>query len=283
LEFLRGNRLLIAIAVALSLGAGLVLVSRDDRVRNDSFGRLLVDAMAPIQQGASLVATTVGRIWSGITGAFRTRDQLRVLRAELRERSRALVHLREIELENERLRRLIDFRPRIRDEVVAARVIGRDALGASRSFVIDRGTNDGVERGAAVVAPDGLVGHVFLAGRQASRVLLVTDHNSGVDAIVQRTRARGIVEGRIGGGCGLKFVKRTESLDPGDLVITSGVDGIFPKGLPIGRISTIDKRGPGLFQYAFVEPTVDFDVLEEVLVVQRAPRQIPPPAEPAPR
>lgn len=277
MEFLRANRLLIAIALALTLGGGLVLVSRDDRVRNDAVGRLLVDAMAPIQQGATMIATTAGRLWAGITGAFRTRDQLRALRAQLREQSRALVHLREIELENERLRHLLDFRPRIRDDVLPARVIGRDALGASRSFVIDRGTNDGVERGAAVLAPEGVVGHVFLAGHQASRVLLVTDHNSGVAAIVQRTRARGIVEGRIGGGCGLKFVKRTESLEAGDLVITSGVDGIFPKGLPIGRISTIDKRGPGLFQYAYVEPTVDFDVLEEVLVVQREPRQPPPP------
>jgi rod shape-determining protein MreC len=282
LEFLRANRLLIAIAVALTLGGGLVLISRDDQVRNDRFGRLLVDALGPIQEGATLVTTTAGRLWVGITGAFRSRDQLRVLRAELREQGRALVHLREIELENQRLRRLLEFRPRVRDEVVAARVIGRDALGASRSFVIDRGTSDGVERGAAVLAPEGVVGHVFLAGRRAARVLLITDHNSGVDAVVQRTRARGIVEGRIGGGCGLKFVKRTESLEPGDLVITSGVDGIFPKGLPIGRISTIDKRGPGLFQYAFVEPTVDFDVLEEVLVVQRSPRRPLPKRKPRP-
>lgn len=280
MEFLRANRLVIAIAVALLLGGGLVLVSRDDRVRNDSFGRLLVDALAPVQQGATMVATTVGRLWTGITGAFRSRDQVRALRSRIREQSRALVHLREIELENERLRRLLEFRPSIRPDVIAARVIARDALGASRSFVIDRGTNDGVERGAAVLAPDGVVGHVFLAGRSASRVLLVTDHNSGVDAIVQRTRARGIVEGRIGGGCGLKFVKRTEALERGDLVITSGVDGIFPKGLPIGRLAMIDKRGPGLFQYAIVEPTVDFDVLEEVLVVKREPRDLPPPAEP---
>jgi rod shape-determining protein MreC len=278
-DFLRGNRLLIAVVAALVLGGGLVLVSRDDRVRNDVFGRLLVDAVAPIQHGVTLVATTVGRVWTGITGAFRTRDQLRALRAQLREQSRALVHLHEIELENDRLRRLLEFRGRVRDDVIAARVIGRDALGASRSFVIDRGTNDGVERGAAVLAPDGVVGHVFLAGRRASRVLLVTDHNSGVDAIVQRTRARGIVEGRVGGGCGLKFVKRTESLEEGDLVITSGVDGIFPKGLPIGRIVDIDRRGPGLFQYAIIEPTVDFDVLEEVLVVQRERPGVPGPPE----
>lgn len=278
--FLRVNRLVVAVAVALAVSGGLVLVSRDDRVRNDAIGRALVDALAPLQQGATLVATGVGRLWLGITGAFRTRDQLRALRAQLREQSRALVHLREIELENERLRRLLEFRPRVRDTVIAARVIGRDALGASRSFVIDRGTNDGVERGAAVLAPEGVVGHVFLAGRHAARVLLITDHNSGVDAIVQRTRARGIVEGRIGGGCGLKFVKRTESLEPGDLVITSGVDGIFPKGLPIGRITTVDRRGRGLFQYAFVDPAVDFDVLEEVLVVLREPRELPPAAGP---
>jgi rod shape-determining protein MreC len=272
-EFLRGNRLLVAVALCILVGSGLVLVSRNDRVRNDRFGRFLVDAVAPLQHGATLVASTAAGVWTGITGAFRSRDQVRVLRAKLREQSRALVHLREIELENERLRTLLDFRERVRADVIAARVIGRDALGASRSIVINRGNEDGVERGAAVLAPGGVVGHVFLAGRNASRVLLVTDINSGVDAIVQRTRARGIVEGRIQGGCGLKFVKRTEALEPGDLVITSGV-GPFPKGFPIGRIGGVDKRAQGLFLYAAVEPAVDFDVLEEVLVAKwrRRPR-----------
>ena len=85
------------------------------------------------------------------------------------------------------------------------------------------------------------------------RVMLVTDHNSGVDAVVQRTRGRGIVEGTADGRCGLKFVKRTEDLQVGDVVVSSGLDGIFPRGLPIGRIVTVDKQGQGLFQYAQID------------------------------
>jgi len=218
----------------------------------------------------------VAGLWTGITGTFRMRDQVKVLRLELRGRNRQLAHLQEIELENERLRELLAFRHEVRDDVITARVIGRDALGVSRAITINRGTVDGVRKGAAVLAPDGIVGHVFLAGRQAARVLLITDHNSGVDGVVQRTRARGIVEGTASGACGLKFMKRTEALAVNDLVVTSGVDGIFPKGLPIGRLTTVDKGEQGLFQYATVEPTVDFAALEEVLVIQRlGPRPAP--------
>lgn len=281
MDFLRRNRLLIGMAVCLLLSGGLVLTSAGPNGRDDRLGRFLVDVVAPLQHGATMVADTVGGLWQGITGVFRLRDQVKALRVELSERNRDLRHLREIELENERLRRLLAFRSEVRDEVVTARVIGRDALGVSRSLIINRGRRDGVVKSAAVLAPDGVVGRVIVAGRNASRVLLLTDHNSAVDGIVQRTRARGIVEGKADGGCGLKFVKRTVPLELDDLVVTSGVGGVFPKGLPIGRIVAIE-RGQGLFQYAAVEPTVDVGVLEEVLVT-REPAAVPPaPAPEAP-
>jgi rod shape-determining protein MreC len=147
--------------------------------------------------------------------------------------------------------------------------------------VIDRGTQDGIVKGSAVLAPEGIVGQVFLASAHAARVLLVSDHNSGVDAIVQRTRAQGIVQGTVDAGCVLKYVKRTEDVQLGDDVITSGLDGIFPKGLPIGRVVEVDKRGRGLFQHAEVKPSVDFDQLEEVLVTRGPVRPVEQPA-PAP-
>ena len=123
-------------------------------------------------------------------------------------------------------------------------------------------------RGAAALAPQGIVGQVFLASRHAARVLLVTDHNSGVDALVQRTRARGIVQGTVDAGCVLNYVKRTEDVQVGDALVSSGLDGIFPKGMPIGRVVAIDKRGQGLFQSAEVAPDVDLERLEEVLVTR---------------
>src|SRR6185295_8603260 len=147
-------------------------------------------------------------------------------------------------------------------------VIGRDATRLSRTILIGRGETDGVVRGAAVLAPQGVVGHVFQTSPHAARVLLVSDHNSGVDALVQRTRARGIVQGTVDAGCALKYVKRTEDVQVGDELVTSGLDGIFPKGLPIGAVTSVDKRGQGLFQHAEVAPRVEFDQLEEVLVTR---------------
>jgi len=281
LEFLRRNRLMTTVALLLLVSGGLVVSRSGDRVRNDTLGRLFLDAMAPVMRVATEVTRTIGGVWSGITGVFRLRDEVRLLRHELRERKRELARLSEVELENERLRRLLAFKPEVHEEAIMARVIGSDALGLSRSLAINRGTLDGVRKGAAVFAPDGAVGQVLLAGRHASRVLLITDHHSGVDGIVQRTRARGIVEGAVGGGCGLKFVKRTERLEVGDLVVTSGMDGIFPKGLMVGHISGIDRRGQSLFQYATIEPAVDFGRLEEVLVAREQPVRLPAPL-PAP-
>jgi len=275
-DFLRRNRFPLTLALLLVIAGGLVLSRSGNRVRNDTLGRLFLDGMAPIMRVATELTRTVAGVWNGITGAFQLRDQVRFLRRELREQKREVARLGELQLENERLRKLLSFRPEVETEVVTARVVGADALGLSRSLAIDRGTLDGVRKGAAVLAPEGVVGQVLLAGRHAARVLLITDHNSGVDGIVQRTRARGIVEGALGGGCGLKFVKRTERLEVGDLVVTSGMDGIFPKGLPIGRIASIDKRGQSLFQYATVEPTVDFGRLEEVLVARGSPVRLPP-------
>src|SRR5207247_9702217 len=153
-------------------------------------------------------------------------------------------------------------------ELLTARVIGRDATGLARTLTIDRGESAGVARGAAALAPAGVVGQVFLVSRHAARVLLVSDHNSGVDVLVQRTRARGIVQGTIEAGCVLKYVKRTEDVQVGDELVTSGMDGIFPKGLPVGRVVAIDKRGQGLFQSAEVAPRVDVDQLEEILVTR---------------
>jgi rod shape-determining protein MreC len=149
-------------------------------------------------------------------------------------------------------------------------VIGRDATGLARTLVIDRGEADGITKGAAALAPEGIVGQVFLASAHAARVLLIADHNSGVDALVQRTRARGIVQGTAEGGCGLKYVKRTEDVQVGDTVVTSGLDGVFPKGVPIGHVVAVDKQGQGLFQYAEVAPRVDFGQLEELLVSRGA-------------
>lgn len=270
LDFLRRNRAVLTSAFFLALAATLVLRTSGSRTRADVLGRFFLEVMAPLQRTTALVGRSVSGSWRGIVEVVHARNENQALRARVRTLEQEIDRLGEAERENARLRRLLDLRESLRGDLLTARVIGRDATGLSRTLSIDRGERDGVTKGAAVLAPDGVVGQVYLASRHAARVLLIADHNSGVDVLVQRTRARGIVEGVIDDGCALKYVKRTEDVQLGDAVVTSGLDGIFPKGLPVGLVVAVDKRGQGLFQYAEVAPRVDFGQLEEVLVTRGA-------------
>jgi len=278
LDYIRRNGVLLTVALCLVVGAALVVRSGRVPGRADPLGRAFLELMAPLERAASALGRGVSGSWHGVADLVNARGENAVLRERAQRLERELDRLSEMELENARLRQLLDFRQTLQGEMLTARVIGRDATGLARTLTIDRGESAGVARGAAALAPQGIVGQVFLASRHAARVLLVTDHNSGVDALVQRTRARGIVQGTVDAGCVLNYVKRTEDVQVGDALVSSGLDGIFPKGLPIGRVVAIDKRGQGLFQSAEVAPDVDLERLEEVLVT-RGPVT---PVEPAP-
>jgi rod shape-determining protein MreC len=282
LDFIRRNRVLLTSALCLLVAAGLVVSTGRQPTRADRLGRLFLEVMAPLQRAMTAARRAVTGTWDGLFALVAARDENVALRAHVRQLEQQVARHAEVELENARLRRLLDFRETLQGEVLTARVIGRDATGLARTLVIDRGEADGVRKGAAALAPEGIVGQVFLASAHAARVLLISDHNSGVDALVQRTRARGIVQGTPEGDCGLKYVKRTEDVQVGDTVVTSGLDGVFPKGVPIGRVVSVDKRGQGLFQYAEVAPRVDFDQLEELLVARGPLVAVDVPDPPAP-
>jgi rod shape-determining protein MreC len=271
LEFLRRNRLLATAALFLVLAAGMILRTGTTHGRDDQLGRIFLELMAPLERAGTFASRTVADAWESASGLLRARDEAEALRGRVRQLEQDTARLAETEAENARLRTLLDFRKTLGGTLLTTRVVGHDAAGLSRTLVIDQGSAAGIAKGAAVLAPGGIVGQVFQVSPHAARVLLVSDHNSGVDAVVQRTRGRGIVEGTADGRCGLKFVKRTEDLQVGDLVVSSGLDGIFPRGLPIGHIQAVDKQGQGLFQYAQIEPAVDAERLEEVLVMAGAP------------
>jgi rod shape-determining protein MreC len=142
-----------------------------------------------------------------------------------------------------------------------------DPSGWFKTIVINKGTRDGVAKGMAVVATDGLVGHVVKAFDGSAMVLLVIDPTSAVDALVQRSRFRGIVEGESTARCRFKYLVRKADVKRGDVVISSGLDGVFPKGLPVGTVADVFETHTGLFQEAKIQPFVNFTRLEEVLVV----------------
>ena len=267
MDFIRRNRVFLTSAACLLLAAGLALRTGRQQIRADRLGRFFLELMAPLQRSTAAVDRAVVSVWRSVIELVGARNENVVLRVRVQQLEQEMDRRSELDIENARLRGLLDFRRTLQGDVLTARIIGRDATGLARTLVIDRGEADGVVKGAAALAPQGVVGQIFLASRHAARILLISDHNSGVDAVVERTRARGIVQGTVD-GCGLKYVKRTEDVQVGDTVVTSGLDGIFPKGLPVGTVVSVDKRGQGLFQSAEVTPRVDFDRLEEVLVAR---------------
>jgi rod shape-determining protein MreC len=179
------------------------------------------------------------------------------------EKSRYL----ESELACQRLQKLLEMKPDVSQRMLPARVVGLDPSGWFKTVFINRGTGDGVSKGMAVIASGGIVGRVIGASGQYAKVLLIIDRSSAVDALVQRTRSRGIIEGETSESCRLKYVVRKADIKIEDTVISSGLDGIFPKGLRVGAISEISRPSSGLFQDVTVRPFVDFTRLEEVLVI----------------
>jgi len=273
-EFLRRNQVLLSSGLFLMLSLALVSANRGGVRRFDPLGVVFLEILRPLQSGTTQATGEVGSLWSKYVNLIGVARENRELREKLRLLEAAHHRDAEIELENRRLARLLDFKSDVPSQVVTARVIGKDASGMFESFTLDCGETDGVKPGMAVVCADGVVGRIAQASPHASRVLLLSDHNSGVDALVERTRARGIVEGSLNRTCSMKYIKRGDEIDVNDVVVSSGLDGIFPKGVLIGRVSGVTRKDFGLFQVAEVVPAVDFTKLEEVLVLTSPPRQV---------
>jgi len=233
----------------------------------DAAGRAALFIVAPVQ---NIVATTIGfvdGIWENYFFLVSAARENEALRKRLAEAVGQVDACREIVIANERLREYVGLVNEIPYQTVAAEVISRDPSPWYRTLVINKGSDSGISKGCPVVLPDGIVGHVLTASSRYARVLLLIDRNCSVDALVQRTRARGVVEGTAGGRCLLNYMPRQEDVITGDIIISSGFDGIFPKGLSIGYVSKIIRRNTGLFQEIELAPFVDFERIEEVMVI----------------
>lgn len=228
---------------------------------------LVLELIAPVSRLAEMVRDGVGTVWNRYVHLVDTSAENERLVARVEELEGKLSALSEFERENARLRHMLSFSAENGFRSVAASVIGSDPSGWIRGIVIDRGSVHGVEPGMAVVHSKGIVGQVASVSSNASRVLLVNDHSSGVDVVVQGSRARGVVEGAGERVCELKFITKETQVKEGDLIITSGMDRVFPKGLMVGTIVDVDSQSGGLFQTVEVKPSVDFSRLEEVLIV----------------
>jgi rod shape-determining protein MreC len=178
------------------------------------------------------------------------------------------VRLREAEIENVTLREQLSFKQANPSfELLSAQVIGRDPSNLAGYLVIDRGTEEGVALGMPVLTDRGLVGRVTETTPHSSMVLLITDPSSSVNALIQDTRATGVVQGNLRQGLVMRYIQQTEEIEPGDLVLTSGLGGNFPTRLIIGQVTDVQKTDVELFQEAVVRPSADFGRLEMVMVL----------------
>jgi rod shape-determining protein MreC len=227
-------------------------------------------AIAPFQAGTAAVLSALGSVGGAVFGGGALRRENERLRAEV-ERLRAEVQAnRERVAAAGRLERLLGYRESAAFTTIVAGVIGHDASGLYQTVLINRGASDGIEHQQAVLTPDGVVGRVIKVFPHSALVLLLTDRSSGIDAIVQRTRDQGVVQGR-GGALGeLKYLDRSADIEVGDYVVTSGMGGRFPKGVRIGQVSGLNEGGE-LFQSVELQPSAALGRLEEVLVVTGAP------------
>lgn len=250
--------------------AALLFYSAHLRQRETTnvFERVLLGLTAPVQRGMDAFADGAAGVWGRFLGIFGNSPEVLRLAAENRRLRSELAHLAEIRLENERLSRLLDFREAIdiQARALPARVIAEDASSWFRTVLIDRGKRDGVREGLPVVVAEGVVGRVIRSTPRESRVLLITDASSAVAGLVQRTRARGVCRGQ-GDLLSFDFAMHWEEIEAGDLIVTSGMGGVFPKGLSVGTVRRVNLSEFGLFQNVEVTPAVDFYRLEEVLVL----------------
>lgn len=192
-------------------------------------------------------------------------ERLRVEAQRLRVEALQVVETAE---ENRRLRRLLDLKQTLPLQTMAGEVIGREWGGWVRSLTVDRGHRDRVVRLTAVITAEGLVGRIVDVRPATSIVQVVTDPAFTVGARVVRTHTPGIIEGETRGTVRLKYMARSGTgIQVGDLVVTSGAGGLFPRGVPIGRVQAIDDRGSALFHYARLTPAADFGRISEVLLV----------------
>lgn len=228
----------------------------------------LLFVVSPFIKVTAATIHGVTSIWQDYVDLRTLREENKRLRFEASTLKRRLDQLQEQALETQRLQRLLAMRDSSQAEFLTARVVGKDATNWFKTILLDCGSMEGVRRNQPVLAPNGLVGRVVEVTPTSARVQLFTDPVSAVGGLIQRTRVTGIVSGNLGAGARVRYLPLMGDVVVGEEVVTSGMGGVFPKGIPIGRVATVERKSGALFQEATLTPAVDLSRLEEVLILK---------------
>ncbi|MFM8551186.1 MAG: rod shape-determining protein MreC, partial [Nitrospiraceae bacterium] len=251
-----GTRRVILLLCVLLLSLVFVL-PKQSRTLLQAIGQPLAQLLSLPLTAFAAVDRGVQDIWNGYLALHQVSDENRRLQRELQALRERNNELRERGVAGQRLAALLDLKERTKARTVAAQVIGRDATNWYRAIVLDKGARDGVKVEMGVMATDGAVGRVVKVTPYTAMVLLISDPNNAVTGLIQRTRDEGIVEGTADGRARMKYMPLLATLQGGDVVVTSGLTGGFPRGIPLGTITKVDTSEGELFQSAEIVPDVD--------------------------
>jgi rod shape-determining protein MreC len=269
----------ITLAAALIFHILLLSIQASRRVETGILRSWLIDSQGPMEKIVDVGIQGVENIWSGYIGLIHVRRDNEKLRSENDHLRIELSQKEEEVLELARLRQLMNLQSPDMGKTVVARIIGKDPSGGGQTITIDKGIHSGIQRDSAVMTRDGVVGRVIYPGKLFSVVQLIVDSQSAVGFVVRSSRRLGILKGNGSSELEMEYIDDDNDIKPGDELITSGQDQIYPKGLSLGVVLSV-KPGSGSFKAVRIRPSVNLSHLEEVLCITQHLAEVPAGAAP---
>lgn len=258
------------ILLAVLMGQLLLLSIQVSRDQNVPLAKVwVVSALAPVEHALRTTTNGITGAWTTVGDLGHAQQNERELTARVAADEARIRELSSQSYENARLRALLDFKAHAGYSTVAAEVIGSSPGENSNTILIDKGTGAGLTADLPVVTPDGVAGKIVAVYPQSAEVLLITDPSAGAGALLEQSRVQGVLKGAGRGLCRLDYVMNDSAVSPGDRVVTSGLDRVFPKGLPVGTVMKADNGN--IYKNVVVQPAAALNRLEQVLVVLSKP------------
>ncbi len=258
-----------AILNFIVLFISLVGVAKRNYVLDETslFENILIDSFAPLQSSVTSIRSEAGNFFDHYIANISASKNNIELKRKINDLDGRIFEFKELAKENKRLKKLLDFGEGISYRKVLAQVVAWDSNSDFKVIRINKGLKDGVQLQAAVVTSEGLVGYIYRLTDHFADILTVLDSNNRVDGLVQRVRSHGIIEGYNNEKSIMKYISRAEPIILGDVVITSGLGNIYPKGIKVGTVSRVERESYGITQNVEITPAVDFGRLEEVVIL----------------
>ncbi|MBI5186906.1 MAG: rod shape-determining protein MreC [Nitrospinae bacterium] len=260
-------RVFLYLLILILLSVILITINVKGNRQPDFVENLVSALVSPLQKIISNSQNAINSFYNKYFYLVGVKEENLRLKAEMATIKSLQNELAEMKLERKRLLSLLDVKEQSSPKTMFAKIIGYDSTNWNRMVTIDKGTIHGIERKMPIVSNGGLIGKIESASRSSSKVLLITDIRNAVDAVIQESRAQGVVVGTNRELCEMKYVSLEEKVKNGGRIVSSGFGGVYPKGLLIGEVAKVERKEFGLFQEVFIKPSSDLEHLEEVMVI----------------